>query len=286
MADRIGKRAPLGKEILEWHWVYTKEEADARGLEYVHWRHAETGQWALTDDDYVAQVLNLQIYRNKKGVTRRYLRFVFCKIFVMGKPLMYQIYKEKGDYNKIKPEGDLERGRLRQKHRNFAFMYAQMMVHNGWVNWTKLGKAFNPTAKNPKLNAQSLAKVPKMQQMIQDEVKKALLSNDVTADSVIKMVLEASNVAKGKKDAGNMLKAADMLMDVLQIKVKRGTMVPEHEQEAVEALFEVLNDRKQAISAPADALPEPRGAREGDHTADVPGAISPVPPRAFPDMPG
>jgi len=278
MADRIGKCVPLGKIPIEWHWVYTVEEAGEEGLEVVNWREAVTGQWALTDDGYVAQVLNHKSYQNARKQVRKYMRFVFCKVFVSHKPLFYMNYKESGIYYKIKPKGDLENGSLKRRYRDFAFMYAHMMVHKGWVNFTKLGKSFNPTAKNPKFNAKQLSKVPKMQQMIRDEVKKALLDNDVTVDSVIKLVIDASNVAKNKKDAANMLKSADMLMDVLQMKSKRNNMLPEHETDAIDALYEVINESRQAVRDTPGALPEPDRSGEGDNTPDVPGPERSLPP--------
>jgi hypothetical protein len=289
MAERIGKCAPLGKEPIVWHMVYTEDEAREEGIEYVSWRDAEQGQWALTDDGYVAECLHSKVYTNRKNRSRKMLRFVFGKVVLGNAPLIFQMYKDKGDYNRIKPRGDLENGSLKEKYRNFAFMYAQMMVYKGWVNWVKLGKAFNPTAINPKMNAKRLAKVPKMAKMIQDEIKKALLDNDITPDSVIKMVLEASSTAKTKKDPANMLKAADMLMDVLQMKVKKNAKaIPEYEIEAVDALFEVLNDRRAEVEGrndQGDASLLLSGIREGDNTADVLSAERTVSPRVESDTP-
>lgn len=39
--------------------VYSKEEADEQGIEYVRWVDAEAGQWAITDDDYVFEMLGV-----------------------------------------------------------------------------------------------------------------------------------------------------------------------------------------------------------------------------------
>jgi len=287
MAERIGKCAPLGKEPIVWHMVYTEQEAQQEGIEYVPWREVEQGQWALTDDGYVAECLHCNVYTNRKNRTRKMMRFVFGKVVPGNSPLIFQSFKDKGDYNRIKPKGDLENGSLKQKYKNFAFMYAQQMVYKGYVNWKMLGKAFNPKAIDPKTNAKRLAKVPKMAKMIQDEIKKALLDNNITPDSVIKMVLEASDTAKVKKDPANMLKAADMLMDVLQMKVKKNAKaLPEHEIEAVDALFEVLNDRRTEVESRNDKGDAPlltSGVWEGGDTADVLSAERSVPPRSEPD---
>lgn len=288
MAERIGKCAPLGKDPIVWHMVYTEKEAIEKGIEYVSWRDVERGEWALTDDGYVAECLHCMVYTNKKNRTRKMIRFVFGKIIPGNSPLRFEFFKEKGDYNRIKPKGDLENGSLKAKYRNFAFLYAQMMVYRGYVNWTTLGKGFNPMAKDPKTNAKRLARVPKMEKMIQDEVKKALMDNDITPDSVIKMVLDASSTARVKKDPANMLKAADMLMDVLQMKIKKNSkMLPEHEIEAVDALFEVLNDRRVEIENRSDtgnASVLISGVRENSDTTDVFSTERTISPRLEPDI--
>lgn len=39
------------------HDIFTQEEADERGKKYIYWREAEAGDWALSDNGYVAEVL-------------------------------------------------------------------------------------------------------------------------------------------------------------------------------------------------------------------------------------
>ena len=55
--------------------VYKKDEADKDELKYVHWKKAEIGDYALSDDDYVAKVINRIKYPGNRGFNNIYIRF-------------------------------------------------------------------------------------------------------------------------------------------------------------------------------------------------------------------
>lgn len=79
--------------------VYKQEEADEAGIDYVYWREADTGDYALSDDGYVAKVIKRKKYdaRRKNG-KNIYFRF----------PWGYHFYNPKYDganKRKLKMEG-------------------------------------------------------------------------------------------------------------------------------------------------------------------------------------
>ena len=49
------------------HPVYTKDEADNKKLDYVYWRQAEIGDWAITDDNFVSECYARKDYTDKNG---------------------------------------------------------------------------------------------------------------------------------------------------------------------------------------------------------------------------
>jgi hypothetical protein len=59
------------------HVVYTRAEADEQGIRYKPWRKARTGEWALTDDGFVAQCLHVKVYEDKRGSVRTLHVFPF-----------------------------------------------------------------------------------------------------------------------------------------------------------------------------------------------------------------
>jgi len=49
--------------------VFEQKEMDAKEKDYTHWKEAEEGDWALSDDGYCAKVLKRKKYPNDRGVT-------------------------------------------------------------------------------------------------------------------------------------------------------------------------------------------------------------------------
>ena len=54
--------------------------------------------------------------------------------------------------------------------------------------------------------------------MVDKKLKEVLVSKGITEDFVLETMLEAIDIAKNKLDAGNLLKAADSLQDLLEMK--------------------------------------------------------------------
>lgn len=62
-----------GKIVKGLHYVYTRQEADDAGIEYMHWMHGRVGDWVVSDDDYVLQVLETkEYYDSRRSKISRY----------------------------------------------------------------------------------------------------------------------------------------------------------------------------------------------------------------------
>ena len=48
--------------------VYEKEEMDEQGKEYIYWKEARVGDWALSDDGFCAKVIKRTKYPNDRGL--------------------------------------------------------------------------------------------------------------------------------------------------------------------------------------------------------------------------
>jgi hypothetical protein len=59
------KRRIEGKTA--YYDVYTKDQADHKKLNYVYWKDAEVGEYAITDDNYVALCYARNDYTDKRG---------------------------------------------------------------------------------------------------------------------------------------------------------------------------------------------------------------------------
>ena len=56
----------VGKIVKGTHCVYTVDEADERGIGYVHWMHGQQGDWVRSDDGYVVQLLDVKEYYDSR----------------------------------------------------------------------------------------------------------------------------------------------------------------------------------------------------------------------------
>ena len=57
--------------------IYTKEEAIKAKVPFRHWQKAKQGDYALTDDDYVARLIKKKEYTAQDGRNSYYFRFPF-----------------------------------------------------------------------------------------------------------------------------------------------------------------------------------------------------------------
>ena len=105
--------------------ILTKSEADEESLEYKHWTTAEIGDYALTDDNYVALVLQKKIYEANNGTSNHYIRL----------PFGYAFYNPKYPETKFKAEG-------RKSHHTLSGK-PQLEVRKGSTKWQNLATAFS-----------------------------------------------------------------------------------------------------------------------------------------------
>ena len=47
-----------------YYTIYTKDEAENEGVEYKYWKEAKKGDYALSDDNYVAKVIQHREYES------------------------------------------------------------------------------------------------------------------------------------------------------------------------------------------------------------------------------
>ena len=54
--------------------IYDKAKAIEKGLDFVYWRQAEVGDWAITDDGYVAECYDRKDYTDKNGKVKTFIK--------------------------------------------------------------------------------------------------------------------------------------------------------------------------------------------------------------------
>ncbi len=197
--------------------VYSKEEADATGIKYVHWKQAQPGDWALSDDGYVGECLKSKAYtdRNRAKVL---VTLSFGRMWVYpSAKLEYLPRKAKGAYSYCSPTtwADVEARMTRTKRTVHA--YALMVIDGQGVDWKKLGLIYRPDQRIPGATVRRLFKQEAIREMIDKRFRELISARGITEGDVIDMLLNAFKMAGNNKDAKEMRMVAEDFSKMLDM---------------------------------------------------------------------
>lgn len=214
--------------------IYEKQEADNLGIKYKYWKETYPNEYGISDDGYVSKcikesflsgkVVKVFPYAQVRPIASQRLRFV-------------ERYQNRAWGLSEKPA--LEREARRGRTKRFVQAYIKMFFL-GKVDWYALGIIYNPNEKIPQASAKRLFKNKWVQQMIDEGLKKELQNKGIDKSFYLDRILEAIDIARSKKDATNMLKAAEMIGSILEEKTELN--------EIQDVSFRVLPDIQKIIS--------------------------------------
>jgi|TARA_R100000789_G_scaffold90334_1_gene87811 hypothetical protein len=220
-----GSRRYYEREYL----IYTKDEADNKGIHYKSWKRCRGGDWGLSTDGYVAECIKRREYKSKRGVYPKGVSFNL--VFPYGQAFYSERYPERGslEYRKheqtgtytsvsSRPTWELERDRTRTK--NFVRAYVKQYL-GGKLNYSVLGRIYRSDEDNPVVRAKSLLKKKYVKDMIDKELSEILTSKGIDEGTVFDMLIEAADMARQKEQASNLLRVAENLMDIFGMKAKK-----------------------------------------------------------------
>jgi hypothetical protein len=200
--------------------IYTKEEADELKIRYKPWREVDEGEWALSDDGYVAECYMVRRYearRRRRKTQERFIRLAFGAYWVSkNSRCVYGIRRSTGDYSSSRPQPWGERESRRRIVKTIVKMYALMYIRNN-VDWRKLGVMFRPKDRIPEASAKKLFKQPEIKEMVEKELKKIFTDNGVDEKYVLDLYKDVVAKAKDKEQLTTMLRVADTLADMLRM---------------------------------------------------------------------
>ena len=91
--------------------VHTKDEAIRNKLDFVYWRQAEVGDWALTDDDHVSECYDRKNYTDKNGKVKTFIKLTCGVGWDSGFSKINFLENQKyGVYSKTNPKRDWTSG--------------------------------------------------------------------------------------------------------------------------------------------------------------------------------
>ena len=198
--------------------VYREEEAKKEGLDYVHWKEAQQGEWAVSDDGYVALVIKRKEYRDKPNKkTNVYIRFPWGYNFFnpngTSKPLI--VKGRKSAYTLTgKPYMEVIAGQ--EKMKSLAMMYVKSKFNTDLA----IDMAFGVISDRQRRRWRRMMKTEVFQKMKSDELNKLLDNHELTQDYALELLKETIKVAQMKGDVTNLMRAVDNLQDMHGMKDK------------------------------------------------------------------
>lgn len=222
--------------------IYTKEEADQKGMQYVPWREAQTGQWGLTDDLFVAQCIKRCDYR-----TGTMFVYPFGRPWAsMRKPLVFWDYYQKGSYNYAVPQTWAEAEAAKTRTERTVQAFAAMILAGKKPDWKVLGAIYRPNQRIPEATVRRLFRREEIKTMVTEEMKNLLQSKGITKDSVLDLYMRAAKIGEDNDDAKALIQVADRLADLLDMVPVKGKKVVQLEQFGAEIFGEIGKGVQQA----------------------------------------
>ena len=197
--------------------IYRKEEADKKGINYVYWKLANVGQYAISDDDYVAKVINRKEYPSNHNKDNIYLRF----------PWGYTFFNPKYASKKLKVSGRktnttmtgkpmLEVVSKQDMMKNLAKAYSVTWDYNLALDMV-LGSYTPSEFKKWK----RMMKTEVFDKMIKEELADLLSDHGLDKTYTLDLFSQVIAMAKDKKDVTNLMRAVENLQNMHGMKEKQ-----------------------------------------------------------------
>jgi hypothetical protein len=205
-----------GDEGHTTYTIYRAEEAKKQGIEYKYWKDAEKGDYAISDDDFVAKVINRREYPGNRDSNNIYLRFPWGYTFFSPKYPSKQL-KVRGRKTNTTFSGKsyLEVQSGQDKMKNLSAMFAIKPDYDLAIEW-----AMGAVTDNERRRWKRTMKSEIFKTMVREERQKLLQDHDLTEDYTFELMKETIELAKEKKDVSNLMRVVENLQDLHGMKDK------------------------------------------------------------------
>ena len=171
--------------------IYTQDEADKKGYLYIEWKHADQGDYALSDDGYVGECLSRKVYTDKKGRTKTFIKCAHGVQWVTNNgKFMYEPNKEAGTYSHVKPTRWEDKEARTTRANNAVNAYVADIIQGNKPDWDMIGRVYRPDQKIPAATARRLFKKQRIVDMVEKKLKEILIDKGITQEQVLDLQLE------------------------------------------------------------------------------------------------
>ena len=225
--------------------VFPKEEFKKLGKKYKHWNKCNPGDWGVSDDGYVAECLQRNIYGTSIEMVFPYGRQWVSKT---GK-LEFEPHYYSKNYSNVstKTYAELESTRDRADLAIDAFLAYKMAGQT--PDMEKIGRIYRPDQKNPGLAVKKLLKTKEVKKIMADKLKEILVEKEIDEGYVLDVMKDAVDVAKVKEDAANMIRAAKELSVFLDMQPKNKQITESIEMDMSHQIADTYDKQTKKLKA-------------------------------------
>ena len=235
------KHKDIGKRTYN---IYTKDEADKEGVKYKYWKEADKGDYALTDDNYVGEIIQKKCYTGDNGVDSYYIRM----------PFGYAFHSPKYPNQRLKADGRVSNHTLSGK--------PQLEVRKGTQEWKNLAMVYSvcfnmdlaidtvltDATPSKRRTVKRWMRTQEFKSMVKDELKEVLAEKGHNRSRTIDLLDKAMSMAEAKGDVTNFLRVVENIQDMLGMKDKTVTKTTTQLQAtATRKLLDEINEEEQHL---------------------------------------
>ena len=200
---------------------------------------------ALSDDGYVGQVISRKTYYDSKNRQKDCVRAPWGYVFYQpGGNALFKVEGRKTNSTLSgKPSSEVFCGSKRM--RLLAQVYARVQNKRKAIE-----KIYGNVEKNRRFKLSTSMETKYFKQMVKEETDKLLDTHGFTGDYVMELLKDTIEMAKTKKDVGNLMKAVDNLQDLHGMKDKK-TQVDTRQIEvtSTKTLIDAIEEQENKLIA-------------------------------------
>ena len=222
--------------------VYRKNEAEENGIKFKYWKEAEEGEYAISDDDYVAKVITRKNYVAENGRASVYLRFAWGYTFYNPKYASKKLVVAGRKTNvTFTGKSYIEVQSGQDKMKNLAEMFALKPDYDLAIEW-----ALGAVTSSQRRKWKRTMKTEVFKKMVREERQKLLQEHGLTEGYTLELLEEGIKIAKEKKDVSNILRAVENLQDMHGMKEKHmEKTVDKIESKSVTMIDDIVKEESQ-----------------------------------------
>jgi hypothetical protein len=225
--------------------IYRQEEADDEHIKYKHWQKAQIGDYALSDDKYVAKVINRAEYPGNRGFNNIYMRFPWGYTFFNTQyPSKLKAAGRKTNTTLSgKPYNDVRVNS--EKYRNLAMTYGIAHMNADLA----IDICFGAVTPGERRKYRRTIRTEAFRNMVRDELQGLLSEHGLTEGYTLDLLENTISMAKDKKDVTNLMRAVENLQDMHGMKDKHILKTTERIEASSTKLIDELREEEHKLIA-------------------------------------